>query len=282
MKTSKELLYQLIEKANNSHGLDFCHHYYERNQPEVCTIATNAENLPKNRHNRWGFPFDHNLITSIPEYINASPMQFNNRSYIAAQGPRTNTFSEFWKMVQQERVTLILSVTNEREDRKGYMNFKFDRFWPESGSMDVGNKTISLHSERLVKEWDGRQEKLRERRLILQDENGPLELVHLHMENWPDNGVIHPESLVELGKTADLHHRGGPIVVHCAAGVGRTGTFIGYHSLYHDFKEQLEQNQKPHIDIPGRIHQMRSLRWGAVVSDIKQYELILSALELSF
>ena len=83
------------------------------------------------------------------------------------------------------------------------------------------------------------------------------------MENWPDTGVIQPTSLLALSQHA-LKWDQEAIIVHCAAGVGRTGTFIAFHSLYCELLEQLQSNQ-PKIDVVNRVKEMRSLRWGAVV-----------------
>ncbi len=273
MTTSKDLLRQLAEAAMAHDQFHFAK-YYNLNTSEACLVAT--ANLAKNMHNRWGLPYDHNLITSIEDYINASPMRFDHHHYIAAQGPRANTFSEFWNMVVEEKSSMIITVTNEREDRKDYLSFKFDRYWPLSGSTTYGDVTVLLHEEQLLEEWnDGRKEKLRLRRYNVSKGSTESTVTHLHMENWPDNGVIHPESLIKLREHTDLNFRSGPIIVHCAAGVGRTGTFIAYHSLFHDYKNNLT------LDLPARVHAMRKLRWGAMISDIKQYELVLDALKQS-
>lgn len=281
MTTPKDLLQQLAMAAEAHNQFHFSG-YYSQHSPDVCSIATNPHNETKNIHNRWGLPYDYNLITSIQDYINASPMHFNKHRYIAAQGPRANTFTEFWNMVVEENSSLIITVTNEREERKDYLNFKFDRYWPLSGSTTYGDVTVMLHEEQLIEEWhDGRKEKLRLRRYQVKKASFETTITHLHMENWPDNGIIHPESLVQLAHHADQNFRAGPIIVHCAAGVGRTGTFIAYHSLFHDYREQLAEQKTPLLDIPGRVHAMRKLRWGAMISDIKQYELVLDALKLS-
>lgn len=273
MTTPKDLLKQFADAAKAHDQFHFSK-YYHLNTSEICSIA--AANDEKNMHNHWGLPYDHNLVTSIQDYINASPMHFNKHRYIAAQGPRANTLKEFWNMVVEENSSLIITVTNEREDRKDYLSFKFDRYWPLSGTATYGDVDVMLHEEQLIEQWDdGRKEKLRLRRYQVNKGSFESTITHLHMENWPDNGVIHPESLVRLAHHADQNHRTGPIIVHCAAGVGRTGTFIAYHSLFHDYKASLP------LDIPGRVHAMRKLRWGAMISDFKQYELVLDALKLS-
>jgi len=271
-----------VERAKQAASqFHFCEEYYQIHSPSKCSIALHPENQIKNKQNHWGFPYDHNRILSIPSYINASPMEFNSRRYIAAQGPRDNTLAEFWHMVLAEKATLVISVTNERENTPGMGSFKFNRFWPSEGSLSYGDVRVTLVEESLLNEWnDGREEKIRMRRLLLTHENEKRAVVHLHMENWPDNGVVHPESLLQLSREANRLNDKGPIIVHCAAGVGRTGTFIAFHSLYNDLVDQ-SSHPNPSVDIPGRVHAMRQLRWGAMIADIKQYELLLEALKLS-
>src|SRR5437868_5491052 len=150
----KELLLQLKKAANAHQKFAFCEEYYNSHVPENCSIAHQSLNYPKNKENRWGFPYDHNLIQSIPHYINASPMQFGSHRYIAAQGPRANTFNEFWHMVWTEHVSLIVSVTNEKEDRKGWNSFKFDRFWPTYGIEHYGDIAVEFLNDQVVLEWE--------------------------------------------------------------------------------------------------------------------------------
>lgn len=279
----KALQDQLIEAKQAHQQFQFCYDYYDNLKPEMCSVAHHPENQGKNQDNFWGFPYDHNRITSIPEYINASPMEFNARRYIAAQGPRTNTLSIFWNMVMEEKSSLIVSVTNEREEGKPMgFQFKFNRFWPDLGTSIYGDIHVLLHEEQLLHEWkDGRQEKIRQRKLIVKKDQQEAMVTHLHMENWPDSGVVHPESLLALSKCADRANPLGPIIVHCAAGVGRTGTFIAFHSLYHDLMDQLAKGDALSLDVPGRVHEMRKLRWGAMIAELKQYELVIDALGLA-
>lgn len=246
--------------------------YYRAHKPDQCSIALKHQH--KNLENYWGFPFDHNLIRSIPLYINASPMEIGNHRYIAAQGPRNNTMEEFWQMVWNENVTLIVSVTNESEHWDGKEEMKFHRFWPDQESMQKGDCTIVLKEESLVQEWkDGRQERIVSRSLEVVVDGTSREVIHLHMENWIDNDVIHPESLLALSKQIDRHKTDGAILVHCAAGIGRTGTLIAFHSLIHDLYK------KKSIDPVQRIKEMRQMRWGAVVAADRQYYLLIDALK---
>lgn len=282
---NKALLNQLKQASSIKGRFAFCEEYYNSHQPSTCSVAHQPQNYPKNKDNRWGFPYDHNLIQSIPHYINASPMQFGQHRYIAAQGPRANTLNEFWHMVWAEDVSLVVSVTNETENRKGWNQFKFDRFWPLDGKEHFGDIAVEFLKEQVVLEWEGRQEKLVRRSFIVTHQNQARYVTHLHMENWMDGDVIHPDSLYQLSFYADCFKKKGAIAVHCAAGVGRTGTFIAFHSLYHDLfhalKNKLPADQGGEFDVLGRIDAMRKARWGAMVAELRQYHLLIDALELA-
>lgn len=261
--------------------IHFCDDFYDRYRPEECSVA--MRHPEKNLENHWGFPFDHNMIASVPAYINASPMSIGAHCYIAAQGPRRNTFEEFWEMVWQERSSLIVSVTNETEIWNGsHVHLKFHRFWPEETPLKLENCHIRLDAKSVAAEWrDGREEKIVLRQLTL-SKNGEVRTVyHLHMENWPDNGIIRAESLVALSKEVDRLKMDGPIVVHCAAGVGRTGTLIAFHSLYHDILALLD-GREALLDPKERILSMRKMRWGAIVAAPSQYELLIEALKRAY
>lgn len=284
MPNSKErtqsLLQELLERAKaRSSELPFSYDYYEIHTPADCKTALNHPDL--NYENFWGYPFDHNMIPTMSEYINASPMPIGSHRYIAAQGPRKNTTDAFWDMVWNERVSLIVTVTNEREVWGADEHFKFDRFWPEEEPLHHRGYKLSKVRQETLKSWnDGRQECLVSREIALHNGHETRSCIHLEMQNWPDNGVIQPDSLIELAHQVDRHKADGSIVVHCAAGIGRTGTVIAFHSLYHDLKAYLD-GHSIHFDPLQRVEEMRRLRWGAIVAAPEQYQLVLDALKLS-
>lgn len=273
---------ELIKAAEKHNEFRFYREYYTTETPHQCEIAQHPYNKYKNKRNFWGYPYDHNLITSIPRYINASPMHFNDHRYIAAQGPRSNTFNDFWHMVWAENAYLIVSVTNETEHKRNRIQLKFHRFWPESSTHKYGEFQVHHIDTQWAMQWQNeRVEKLRRRHFQVTYKGKVREIVHLHMENWWDNGTVHPDSLLTLAQHVDDWKQQGPIVVHCAAGVGRTGTFIAFHSLYHDLLHQLTQESISSWDIAGRVKAMRSLRWGAMIGDRSQYKLLIEALQLA-
>lgn len=274
----KDKIHAFLDKAlADGNKIPFCDDFYEHHIPELCSVAMRYPE--KNYKNHWGFPFDHNLIRSVSSYINASPMEIGSHRYIAAQGPRNNTFNEFWEMVWEEGAELIVTVTNEVEIWAGKgLSLKFHRFWPEQDCLELDSCSIQCDGSSVVADWqDGRQERLVLRTFTMKKKGDSRIVRHLHMENWPDNGVIQADSLIALSREADKHKEKGPIIVHCAAGVGRTGTFIAFHSLYHDMLSLVEGNRNE-LDARKRIEEMRGLRWGAMVASPEQYDLLITAL----
>ena len=248
--------------------------FYDRYPPEGCSEALRAENKNKN-HTTYAYPFDHNLIKTTSNYINASPMHFSNHKYIAAEGPRKHTFSDFWEMVWQEGSELIVSVTNERENEHGAFYYKFDAFWPNGtyGCLDV-----RCLEERQLKSWnDGRSEEIWLRKMEVESNETKRTIYQLHMQNWWDGDVILPSSLVALSEAVDAWKGQGSIVVHCAAGIGRTGTLIAFHSLYHDMLAFLKGHASE-FDVPARVEEMRRLRYGPMVAERMQFALVVQAL----
>lgn len=286
MKDAKkhEAIFKKLEQAASQAGqFRFSRHYYSIQEPVGCSIACHPKNKKKNKRNFWGFPFDHNLVSSIPVYINASPMSFGHHRYIAAQGPRRTTFQEFWHMVWAENAKVIVSVTNETERMGDRIRMKFERFWPDKGNEVYGSFKVRHLNSELIETWnDGRREHILRRQLELIHRNESREITQLHMMNWLDDKIIHPESLYILAQHVDTVKQDGTIVVHCAAGVGRTGTFIAYHSLYHDLMNQLNSGELIEIDVAERVQTMRNLRWGAVVAHSKQYALVIETLRIAY
>lgn len=279
MNERKNLLRQkLLDAKKHQDNFHYWPNYYRYFPPVECKEALKKENRSKNHCLHYAYPFDHNQITSIPHYINASPMKLGRHHYIASQGPRKNTFEEFWKMIWWENVDLIVSVTNEKEDEGVGIVHKFDAFWPKKEE-NFGAIEVAMQSEEVLKSWENCIEKIVRRNMRVGFQDNFRALNHLHMENWMDGDIISPNSLIALRETADFCNSNGTILVHCAAGIGRTGTFIAFHSLYHDMCRFLEFEEEE-FDVAKRVLEMRTKRYGPMIAERRQYGLVVEALEL--
>uniref|UniRef100_A0A673AXJ9 protein-tyrosine-phosphatase n=1 Tax=Sphaeramia orbicularis TaxID=375764 RepID=A0A673AXJ9_9TELE len=173
----------------------------------------------------------------------------SNREYIATQGPLPSTVNDFWKMIWEQRVKGIVMVTNCTEGGKT----KCEQYWPaDKQPIFHGQLTITLSSEQQETNWT-----LREFKLKHSSEERTVK--HFHFTAWPDHGVPQgTEVLVQFRGLVRSHIRaeaaGTPTVVHCSAGVGRTGTIIALDVLL----QQLEKEKA--VDINGFVYKMRLSR----------------------
>ncbi|XP_048356636.1 receptor-type tyrosine-protein phosphatase beta isoform X1 [Sphaerodactylus townsendi] len=226
-----------------------------RNQS--CDIALLPENRGKNRYNNI-LPYDTTRVKlsnvdddPCSDYINASYVPGNNfrREYIATQGPLPGTKDDFWKMAWEQNVHNVVMVTQCVE--KGRV--KCDHYWPfDQDSLYYGDLVVQMLSESVLPEWTIREfnvcseEQLDSSRLIRQ----------FHYTVWPDHGVPETtQSLIQFVRTVrdyiNRTPRAGPTIVHCSAGVGRTGTFIALDRIL----QQLDL--KDSVDIYGAVHDLR-------------------------
>ncbi|XP_062913778.1 receptor-type tyrosine-protein phosphatase beta isoform X1 [Mobula hypostoma] len=215
------------------------------------------ENRGKNRYNNI-LPYDSTRVKltyidddPCSDYINASYIPGCNfrREYIATQGPLPGTKDDFWKMVWEQNVHNIVMVTQCVE--KGRV--KCDHYWPfDHDALYYGDLIVQMLSESVLPEWT-----IREFKICNEDQLDSARVVrHFHYTVWPDHGVPETaQSLIQFVRTVrDYINRSpnsGPSVIHCSAGVGRTGTFIALDRIL----QQLET--KDSVDIYGTVYDLR-------------------------
>uniref|UniRef100_A0A452RH51 Receptor-type tyrosine-protein phosphatase beta n=1 Tax=Ursus americanus TaxID=9643 RepID=A0A452RH51_URSAM len=227
-----------------------------RNQS--CDIALLPENRGKNRYNNI-LPYDASRVKlsnvdddPCSDYINASYIPGNNfrREYIATQGPLPGTKDDFWKMAWEQNVHNIVMVTQCVE--KGRV--KCDHYWPaDQDSLYYGDLILQMLSESVCLA----SSPLSSSPLLQEEQLDAHRLIrHFHYTVWPDHGVPETtQSLIQFVRTVrDYISRSpgaGPTVVHCSAGVGRTGTFIALDRIL----QQLDS--KDSVDIYGAVNDLR-------------------------
>ncbi|XP_048871237.1 receptor-type tyrosine-protein phosphatase H-like isoform X3 [Brienomyrus brachyistius] len=199
---------------------------------QPCHTALIPENKAKNRFTNV-LPYDSSRVKLTTknrdmnsDYINANYMPGygnNNRQYIAAQGPLPNTVNDFWRMIWEQDVTGVVMVTNCNEGGK----VKCEQYWPENSlPQTYGNLAVKVTSEHKDMDWTRREFNVRNMK------TSEVRLVkHFHFTAWPDHGVPSGTSALMEFRGIVRHHVESccslaPMVVHCSAGVGRTGTLI--------------------------------------------------------
>lgn len=248
------------------------------------TVAEMENNRTKNRYCNI-LPYDHSRVKLISlndddqcsDYINANYMPgfSSKREFIAAQGPMKSTIEDFWRMLWEQQVTTVVMVTNLQENGRE----KCAEYWPsEREPIFYGDIQVQTTSESQLNYYIIRvlEVKLGERKRTLK---------HLHFIAWPDFGC--PENTAVLldfvtgvrshmSNPSSQNSGSGPILVHCSAGVGRTGTFILVDRLLQHIRS------RSMIDIFGVVLEMRNYRCNMIQTEaqyIFAYECIKQAIQ---
>ncbi|XP_061185079.1 receptor-type tyrosine-protein phosphatase kappa-like [Saccostrea echinata] len=197
-----------------------------------CNTAKLEENIPKNRF-KTTFPYNHSRVVLqiddefSSDYINANYIENmeGTRAYIASQGPKENTLVDHWRMIWQEKVNYIVMLTSLIEGRK----VKCHQYWPdENDKLEIGPFTIHLTEEKQYTNFIKRTMTLKKREVTK-----PRTVVQFHYTRWPDHGTPNPLNLTNFHE--HFKHNSfisnSPVLVHCSAGIGRTGTLIALDAL---------------------------------------------------
>ncbi|XP_065839450.1 tyrosine-protein phosphatase non-receptor type 7-like [Oscarella lobularis] len=201
-------------------------------------------------------------------YINANFVRGfdgNPNKYIATQAPMENTVDDFWLMVLDHNVTVIVMVTYLFE----YGVEKCIQYWPDKGAMRYGNVEVS-NSEELHKEHYIRTT------LRVKTNQGSRTVKHYAFTGWPEHGM--PRTSVgvrsfmrDIDGDVQESEGNGTILVHCSAGVGRTGVVIAI-----DIGMKKIERGLP-VDVADIVSHLRVDRPGAVQTR-SQYRFIYRAL----
>ncbi|XP_056906900.1 receptor-type tyrosine-protein phosphatase eta-like [Takifugu flavidus] len=220
-------------------------------------VALTLENKPKNRYNNV-LPYDSSRVklsiihgNPYDDYINANyiPGYNSKKEFIAAQGPLPSTVKDFWRMIWEKNVQTLVMLTRCNEQGR----IKCEQYW-DFGTKHFENINVTAVSDIPLEDWtirdfDIKNVKTAETRSVRQ----------FHFTAWPDHGVPETTELLInfrhlVREHMDQYSRHSPTVVHCSAGVGRTGTFIAMDRLIF----QIERENI--VDIYGIVHDLRMHR----------------------
>ncbi|XP_076429078.1 receptor-type tyrosine-protein phosphatase H-like [Peromyscus maniculatus bairdii] len=198
--------------------------------------ASALENISKNRY-RNVLPYDSSRVPLKPlheepgsDYINASfiPGLWSPKEFIATQGPLPHTVGDFWRLVWEQQSHTLVMLTNCMESGR----VKCEHYWPlDARPCTHGQLQVTVVNEDVKENWT-----VRDLQLFHVGEKQTLSVRQFHYLAWPDHGVPYsPEPLLDFQKVlrqwVDQTMDGGPPIVHCSAGVGRTGTLIALDVL---------------------------------------------------
>ncbi|XP_061001582.1 tyrosine-protein phosphatase non-receptor type 13 isoform X7 [Dama dama] len=242
---------------------------------DQCLIGQTKENRRKNRYKNI-LPYDATRVPLGDEggYINASfikiPVGREEFVYIACQGPLPTTVGDFWQMIWEQNSTVIAMMTQEVEGEK----VKCQRYWPNV----LGKSTMVSDRLRLALMRVQQLKGFVVRAMTLEDiQTGEVRHIsHLNFTAWPDHDTpSQPDDLLTFISYMRHVHRSGPIITHCSAGIGRSGTLICIDVVLGLISQDLE------FDISDLVRCMRLQRHGMVQTEdqyIFCYQVILYVL----
>ncbi|XP_027877353.1 receptor-type tyrosine-protein phosphatase F isoform X13 [Xiphophorus couchianus] len=247
-----------IERLKANDGLRFSQEYESIDPGQQFTWEnSNMEvNKPKNRYANV-IAYDHSrvVLTSVDavpgsDYINANYIDGYRKqnAYIATQGPLPETLSDFWRMVWEQRSNTIVMMTRLEEKSR----VKCDQYWPSRGTETYGMIQVTMLDTVELATYS-----VRTFALYKNGSSEKREVRQFQFMAWPDHGVPeYPTPILAFLRRVKACNPpdAGPMVVHCSAGVGRTGCFIVIDAMLERMKHEKT------VDIYGHVTCMRAQR----------------------
>ncbi|XP_051785971.1 receptor-type tyrosine-protein phosphatase delta isoform X22 [Erpetoichthys calabaricus] len=264
-----------IERLKANDNLKFSQEYESIDPGQQFTWEhSNLEvNKPKNRYANV-IAYDHSrvllsAIEGIPgsDYVNSNYIDGYRKqnAYIATQGPLPETFGDFWRMIWEQRSANVVMMTKLEERSR----VKCDQYWPSRGTETYGLIQVTLLDTVELATYC-----VRTFALYKNGSSEKREVRQFQFTAWPDHGVPeHPTPFLAFLRRVKACNPpdAGPMVVHCSAGVGRTGCFIVIDAMLERIKHEKT------VDIYGHVTLMRAQR-NYMVQTEDQYIFIHDAL----
>ncbi|XP_037643933.1 receptor-type tyrosine-protein phosphatase F isoform X16 [Sebastes umbrosus] len=268
-----------IERLKANDGLRFSQEYESIDPGQQFTWEnSNMEvNKPKNRYANV-IAYDHSRVvltsvdgksSSVPgsDYINSNYIDGYRKqnAYIATQGPLPETLSDFWRMMWEQRSNTIVMMTRLEEKSR----VKCDQYWPSRGTETYGMIQVTMLDTVELATYS-----VRTFALYKNGSSEKREVRQFQFMAWPDHGVPeYPTPILAFLRRVKACNPpdAGPMVVHCSAGVGRTGCFIVIDAMLERMKHEKS------VDIYGHVTCMRAQR-NYMVQTEDQYIFIHEAL----
>uniref|UniRef100_A0A914Q2T8 Protein tyrosine phosphatase n=1 Tax=Panagrolaimus davidi TaxID=227884 RepID=A0A914Q2T8_9BILA len=238
---------------------DFIEKHYNTVKP-LPKMDAYLAHRDKNRYGNVVCNDETRVVLSWPpnnpnDYIHANWVYIRGeKKYICTQGPTLETMEDFWRMVFQEKCKGIVMLTETMESGKA----KCEQYWPKlvgetmkSGACTILNKKVTEVEKMLIST-----------ELEITTLNGEkFNCEHVLWTGWPDHGV--PNEYLATLRLIERMSNYSPCLVHCSAGIGRTGTIVGIDLC----QKTLKSGQK--ADMNEIVKEIRKYRFGSVQTDVQ-------------
>ena len=217
------------------------------------------------------FPYKYNIvkISNEHQFINASWINLPfEKHFIAAQGPRENTIEDFWQMCFEYNVKVIVMLCNLIEAGKE----KCSAYWEI-----INPKNFRIMNINILEENDFYVKK----EIIVEkiNENNIRTFSHIHYKQWPDKETPNIENVVHafeiIFNFMKQRKEKEPAVLHCSAGIGRTGVFLSLFILYEEIMQNINNDSSEYItfNIFNLVRKLKELRLYSV-ENLELYKFI--------
>ncbi|CAL1534175.1 unnamed protein product [Lymnaea stagnalis] len=238
-------------------------------------VGTNSSNKHKNRYKNI-VPYDHsrvhleiNTLKKEEDYINACYIEGFNKDdkFIASQGPNKIILNDFVRMLWEQQVDKVVMLTNLIEEG----TVKCEKYWLDDSPAQFGEIQVRMIAIQTFADYVIRVLEISKPRETVAVQT----FTHFHFTSWPDKGVpVSPWGLVDFEQRVFAHPTSRPIVVHCSAGVGRTGTFIALHNVIR------EAAQTGYVDFFKTVVKLRQDRI-LMIQTMEQYLFLHKAAQIA-
>lgn len=285
--------------------------------PFSISISKQSVNYKRNRYsdispynyNRVKLQIDESFDEDVNnDYINASYIKLNclnekdNEDLIASQGPTKNTYKQFWQMCFEEAIKkgtdeiIIVMVTPLVENHRE----KCYPYWPSKPTEELFNQKNHMHIDAMQTVGTGVTKFSRDLEINVLNENyidsyyytllqatdltngHSIKVHHLYYDKWEDfsspNSSAQIISLIDHINSIKFNKENVPIVSHCSAGVGRTGTFFALFYLYNCMQKGFLQESELKDPIEATIKQLRLCRM-KMVQTFDQFQFIYKVIK---
>ncbi|ERE91225.1 tyrosine-protein phosphatase non-receptor type 20-like protein [Cricetulus griseus] len=276
--SSQSAMNDCLKMLQGKNEYDIIREFLELEQMPLLDDLRSGNELLNKDKNRYRdiLPYDSSRVPlgKNKDYINASYIRIVNHEqeyfYIATQGPLPETIEDFWQMVMENNCNVIAMITREIEGGV----IKCHSYWPISLKEPLELKHIRI----LLENFQITRYFIIRILQIVKKSTGMSHCVkHLQFTRWPDHGTpASADFFIKYVRYVRKNHATGPLVVHCSAGVGRTGVFICVDVVFCAIEKNCLFN------IMNIVTQMRKQRYGMIQTKEQYqfcYEIVLEVLQ---